>query len=178
MWPQCQAVSFKCSARGIPRLSTSQVLASLLPPPLHPKMSTDHLGEYTRIGVFLWISRTFQILSNVNIYNRLFFFLHLGPQISCSDHIMVKFPSQCVLTAEAILRNQDLTEALQSGNLRQLFNLRSVRSLYVVFNQSLETQIRTKRCSPDFERLRLPTWQRWRKMKTIDIVAIQARARL
>ena len=91
---------------------------------------------------------------------------------------MVKFPSQCVLTAEAILRNQDLTEALQSGNLRQIVNLRSVRSLYVVFNQSLETQIRTKRCSPDFERLRLPTWQRWRKMKTIDIVAIQARARL
>lgn len=57
------------------------------------------------------------------------FLLHgVGRQISSSDHILVKFPSQCVLTAEAIVRNINMTEALQSGSLRELTQLRYARS--------------------------------------------------
>ena len=42
---------------------------------------------------------------------------------SCADHIFVKFPSQCVVTAEAVVWNKDMTEALQNGSLRGLSNL-------------------------------------------------------
>ena len=66
--------------------------------------------------------------SNCNIHEFYLFLSHvLGPQISSSDHILVKFPSQCVLTAEAIVRNINMTEALQSGSLRELSQLRYAR---------------------------------------------------
>lgn len=61
--------------------------------------------------------------------NFLFLLHDVGRQISSSDHILVKFPSQCVLTAEAIVRNINMTEALQSGSLRELTQLRYARSL-------------------------------------------------
>lgn len=68
--------------------------------------------------------------SNCNIHEFYLFLSHvLGPQVSSSDHILVKFPSQCVLTAEAIVRNINMTEALQSGSLRELSQLRYARSL-------------------------------------------------
>ena len=54
----------------------------------------------------------------------LLFFLHVGPY---ADHIMVKFPSQCVVTAESVMWNKDVTDALQNGSLHGLSDLRHVR---------------------------------------------------
>ena len=54
------------------------------------------------------------------------FILHTGPHGYLSDHNMLKFPSQCVLTAEAVIWNRDMSEALQNGSLRGLSDLRYV----------------------------------------------------
>ena len=39
---------------------------------------------------------------------------------------MLKFPSQCVVTAEAVMWNKDMSKALQNGSLRELSELRHV----------------------------------------------------
>ena len=53
----------------------------------------------------------------------------LGPH---ADHIMLKFPSQCVVTAESVMWNKDMTDALQNGSLRGLSDLRHVRLFCLV----------------------------------------------
>lgn len=41
-----------------------------------------------------------------------------------SRNIMLKFPSQCVVTAESVVWTKDMSEALQNGSLRELSDLR------------------------------------------------------
>ena len=41
-----------------------------------------------------------------------------------SRNIMLKFPSQCVVTAESVVWTKDMNEALQNGSLRELSDLK------------------------------------------------------
>ena len=41
-----------------------------------------------------------------------------------SRDIMLKFPSQCVVTAESVVWTKDMSEALKNGSLRELSDLR------------------------------------------------------
>ena len=52
---------------------------------------------------------------------------------SQADHVYLKFPSQCVVTAEAVLWNKEMTEVLQNKSLRGLSNLRCVCYLKMFF---------------------------------------------
>ena len=49
-----------------------------------------------------------------------------------SRNIMLKFPSQCVVTAESVVWTKDISEALQNGSLRELSDLR-----YACFHQAI-----------------------------------------
>lgn len=63
-----------------------------------------------------------------------FFPSYAGPQVvlhrdengstDTSPNIMLKFPSQCVVTAESVVWTKDMSEALQNGSLRELSDLR------------------------------------------------------
>lgn len=62
------------------------------------------------------------------------FFSYTGPQVvlrrdensstDTSRDTMLKFPSQCVVTAESVVWTKDMSEALQNGSLRELSDLR------------------------------------------------------
>ena len=63
-----------------------------------------------------------------------FFVFYSGPLVAphrddnsstdTSRNIMLKFPSQCVVTAESVVWTKDMSEALQNGRLRELSDLR------------------------------------------------------
>lgn len=63
-----------------------------------------------------------------------FFSSSAGPQVvlhrdensstDTSRNIMLKFPSQCVVTAESVVWTKDMSEALHNGSLRELSDLR------------------------------------------------------
>ena len=68
-------------------------------------------------------------------YSLFFFFVsYAGPLVvlhrdensltGTSRNIMLKFPSQCVVTAESVVWTKDMSEALQNGSLRELSDLR------------------------------------------------------
>lgn len=51
-----------------------------------------------------------------------------------SRNIMLKFPSQCVVTAESVVWTKDMSQALQNGSLRELSDLRYAcfhRAIYI-----------------------------------------------
>ena len=50
----------------------------------------------------------------------------IGTHSAYQDHTLLKFPNQCILTTEAIMWSKDMSEALQSGSLRGLSDLKYV----------------------------------------------------